>query len=406
MKFESVLSQPFATLEAFDKLVVTAFYLTLVLAVLFAVSALLVKKLKAEKLSSLYKAEKYFTVGYAVSFGIMMVVLKMSEIIAEDEFFKELFWPIASILIVGVALAAVGGILSLIKPQYLPKFKFIAFVTVLIPIIVSIVMLAKYYKTVEDYYTGVSQVGLYVSAAILVIILIGGALFFGKKNTGGLNTREMAYAAISIALAFALSYIRFFKLPQGGSITLASMLPIMLFSYMFGIKKGVLVGVIYGLLQAIQDPWIIHPAQFLLDYPVAFGMIGFAGLFHELDFFKNKPVIAFSLGAVTAVFLRYICHVMSGIFAFSSYAQAGYSAVAWGFLYNAFVFADLVIALIVGIMLLSSKNFLRVVENKADVNGDNGENASGSNSTETQEKLAVINNNAEADGHGEKVETK
>lgn len=366
MKFESILSEPFAALEAFDKLVVTAFYLTIVMAVLFIVAAVLVKKLKSEKLPSLFTAEKYLAVGVATSFGVMMVTLKLSELIAEGEFYKQLFWPIMSALIVIVALLAVGGILSMVKPEFLPKYKFIALVVTLIPVIVTIVMLAKYYKTVAGYYTNVSQAGLYVSAVILAIVLIGGSAFFGKKKSA-FTTREMAYAAITLALAFALSYIKFFSMPQSGSITLASLLPIMLFSYMFGIRKGVIIGAVFGLLQAIQDPWIIHPAQFFLDYPIAFGMIGFTGIFHELGFFKKKPVIAFLLGAVLAVLLRYFSHVTSGIFAFSIYAKGGYSAVAWGFLYNTFAFADMAIALVVGIMLFGSKSFSRMLDEKATI---------------------------------------
>ena len=66
-------------------------------------------------------------------------------------------------------------------------------------------------------------------------------------------------------MSFALSYVRIFRLPMGGSITFASMLPFMLYSYMYGTKKGVLAGLVYGVLQAVQDPWIIHPAQFALD---------------------------------------------------------------------------------------------------------------------------------------------
>lgn len=65
------------------------------------------------------------------------------------------------------------------------------------------------------------------------------------------------------------------------------MLPLMLFSYMFGIRKGIIVGAIYGVLQAIQDPWIIHPAQFFLDYPIAFAMTGLAGIFKELNVIKS-----------------------------------------------------------------------------------------------------------------------
>lgn len=395
MKFESILSEPFAALEAFDKLVVTAFYLTIVMAVLFFVAAVLVKKLKSEKLPALFTAEKYLAVGLATSFGVMMVTLKISELIAGGELYKELFWPIMSVLIVIVALLAAGGILSLVKPEFLPKYKFIAFTITLIPLIVTIVMLARYYKTVAGYYTNVSQAGLYVSAVILAIILIGGSAFFGKKKTA-FTTREMAYAAITLALAFALSYIKFFSMPQSGSITLASLLPLMIFSYMFGIRKGVIIGAVYGLLQAIQDPWIIHPAQFFLDYPIAFGMIGFAGIFHELGFFKKRPVIAFVLGAVLAVVLRYFCHVMSGIFAFSVYAQGGHSAVAWGFLYNTFAFMDMAIALVVGIMLFCSKSFSRMLDEKATIASTNID-ISGKSVAEAQKNdIETPNNDAEA----------
>lgn len=366
MKFTSILTEPFVSLEAFDRLTVIAFYLTIVLAALFVFSALLIKKYNAEKLSGFLKAVKNFAVGYAVAFAVMMLTLKITDSVALGEFNPKLFWPVTAVFITASALFAAGYALSLTKAEFLPKYKFIALFIILIPVIVSIVMLAKYYKTVEDYYTKVSQTGLYISAVLLLLLLVFGSMFLGKKKGGAFTTREMAYAAITVALSFALSYIRFFKLPQGGSITLASMLPLMLFSYMFGIKKGVAVGLVYGLLQAIQDPWIIHPAQFFLDYPIAFGMIGFAGLFNELNIFKNKPVAAFALGAVVGAGLRYICHVLSGIFAFATYAvQNGFSPVAWGFLYNLFTFADLAIVLVVGFAMFGSKNFTRMLDEKA-----------------------------------------
>lgn len=365
MKFDSILSKPFIGLEAFDKLIVIAFYLTTVFAVCFIAAAVAVKRLNKEKLPSYFKGCKFFAVGYAVAFAVMMVVLKMSEIVAEGEFYPSLFWPIAAVFITAFALFVVGYFLSVAKPDFLPKYKFISLIIILIPVIVTIVMLALYYKTVADYYEDVSQAGLYVSAVLLMAILVLGSTFLGKKKSP-LTTRELAYAAISIAMAFALSYIKFFTLPQGGSITLASMLPIMLFSYMFGIKKGVVVGLIYGVLQAIQDPWIIHPAQFFLDYPIAFGMIGFAGIFREIGFFKNRPVLAFSIGATVAATLRYLCHVLSGIFAFATYAHMnGYSAVPWGFLYNAFTFVDLAIVLFVGIMMFANKSFVRMLDEKS-----------------------------------------
>ena len=73
-----------------------------------------------------------------------------------------------------------------------------------------------------------------------------------------------------------------FEMPQGGSVTLASMLPIMLFSAAYGVGPGLLAGAAYGLLQYLQGGWFVHPIQFLLDYPVAFALIGLAGLYKVL----------------------------------------------------------------------------------------------------------------------------
>ena len=81
---------------------------------------------------------------------------------------------------------------------------------------------------------------------------------------------------------------------------------------MFGTRRGLIVCAIYGVLQALQDPFIIHPMQFLLDYPLAFGLIGVSGIFMEKGVLKDKKVVAFLLGGVLAVVLRYACHVLLG----------------------------------------------------------------------------------------------
>lgn len=309
------------------------------------------------------KSVKYFVFGVATTFVVTMLTLKISDDVQGGSFVKEVFWPIMSIVIVAFALVAAGYVINTVKPEFMRKFKFIALFLILIPVIVSIAFLAVHFKKVGGDYEGVSQAGLYISAIVLVLILVVAATVFSKRN-GPFTTREMAYAAISVALSFALSYVKFFALPQGGSVTLASMLPLMLFSYMFGIRKGIIVGAIYGVLQAIQDPWIIHPAQFFLDYPIAFAMTGLAGIFKELNIIK-KPAAAFTVGAILAGTLRYFSHVFSGIFAFASYAPSGYSAAAWGFLYNTFTFADVAIVIVVALLLFSSKSFVRLVNEKS-----------------------------------------
>ena len=218
----------------------------------------------------------------------------------------------------------------------------------------------------DGYYESVNSLWLIVGAVGIVVLLVLLAWAFGRPSDKRSETRSVTYGAICLALSFGLSFIRLFKLPQGGSITLVSLLPIMLYSQMFGVRKGVFVGFIYGILQAIQDPWIIHPAQFLLDYPIAFACIGLSAIFTRGGLRDAKGVARFATGSVFAVILRYFSHVISGIFAFSMYAGEGYGAVAWGFLYNTFALADMAIALAVGVIMLGNSAFRKLIDRVSD----------------------------------------
>ncbi len=207
---------------------------------------------------------------------------------------------------------------------------------------------------------------LYVCAALIVALLLFIALFLGRGDKGGFDTKAISYAAVCIAMSFALSYLAPIHMPQGGSVTIASLLPLMIYSYMFGVKKGIFAGLIYGILQAVQDPWIIHPAQFLLDYPIAFAGIGAAGLFSRMEKLDKLPQVQFALGAVVASALRYLSHVLSGVFAFSEYAfhwSTGAAMNPWlySLAYNSFVFIDIAIAIAAGVLVFSSPSFVKAV---------------------------------------------
>ena len=156
-------------------------------------------------------------------------------------------------------------------------------------------------------------------------------------------------------------------MPQGGTVTLASMLPIMIFSYIYGSKKGILIGLIYGLLQAVQDPYIVHPAQFLLDYPIAFALTGFAGSLKYVNVFNSRPQIKFAIGAIIGAALRFFAHVLSGVFAFGAYA-GDQNFWVYSLAYNSFVFIDVLLVIVVGVMLFSSKAFVK------EINKDTSEN--------------------------------
>ena len=199
---------------------------------------------------------------------------------------------------------------------------------------------------------------LCVTTAVIIAALALTAVFGGKGEKKEFDSKSISYAAVCIAMSFALSYLKLWKMPQGGSVTFASLLPLMIYAYMFGAKKGVFAGLIYGTLQAIQEPFLIHPAQFLLDYPVAFSAIGLAGLFGNFKKLEKLPQIQFALGAVVASVLRFASHVLSGVFAFSEYSTLD-NVWIYSMGYNAFVFADIVIVIAVGALAFSSPTLVK-----------------------------------------------
>ncbi|MBR5250965.1 MAG: energy-coupled thiamine transporter ThiT [Clostridia bacterium] len=157
------------------------------------------------------------------------------------------------------------------------------------------------------------DVALWISigtAVVLVAILL--VLSLNKKK---MDTRSIAYAGISLALSFALSFVKFKVNANGGSITIGSMVPIMLYAYFFGPIKGLTVGLIHGLLQFIESPYVISPLSFFLDYPFAFAGVALVGLCGIL--IKNKPRLAIILGAVLAYLVRFIMHFASGFLFFT-----------------------------------------------------------------------------------------
>ena len=154
-----------------------------------------------------------------------------------------------------------------------------------------------------------AEISPVVWAIVAALVIVGVVLFAVTRDQKKWTARMLANAALCIALAFILSYIRLYKLPQGGSITLASMLPIFMFAYAYGVGPGLAIGFAYGLLQFVQGGWFVHPIQFLLDYPLAFAMLGFAGIARKLpDSWGMIP------GILLGTFMRFLCAFLTGVF--------------------------------------------------------------------------------------------
>ena len=172
--------------------------------------------------------------------------------------------------------------------------------------------------------------------AIVAILVVGGvALMIPKK--GGQKTvwttKMLSMGAICMALSSVLSMIRLFSLPMGGSITPASMLPMMLFAYVYGVGPGCTLGVLYGVMQFMLDGGNAAAYGFvpmLLDYPIAFGLMGLAGLFRKM---KNVRV-GLSLGMVAGCIGRFAASFTSGVVFYGAYAPEGWNPVWYSIVYN------------------------------------------------------------------------
>lgn len=183
--------------------------------------------------------------------------------------------------------------------------------------------------------TGWVLAGALVALGVVLLVIARGRIRW--------TARMLANAALCLALAFVLSYIKLFDLPQGGAVTAASLLPIVAFAYSYGLAPGLVVGVAYGLLQMIQDPWIVTPVQAILDYPLAFACIALAAVARKLP-----DSWGWLAGMALAAVGRFVCHTLTGVVFFAEYAEGtGMTPFVYSVSYNSFVFVDMAICAVV-----------------------------------------------------------
>ncbi len=146
---------------------------------------------------------------------------------------------------------------------------------------------------------------------------------------GQSKTRMIAEAGVAIAIAQVLSFITLFHMPQGGSIKAASLVPLMIFAYRWGGTRGILAGVVYGVLHFLLGfKSSIHYLSIILDYLVAYGAIGVCG------YFKDN-ITGLVSGSIVAIALRWFASVTSGAVVFASYAPQGQNPWIYSMIYNA-----------------------------------------------------------------------
>lgn len=166
-----------------------------------------------------------------------------------------------------------------------------------------------------------------IASPLSILTLIGCVLLLivlAKAKKIKFTPQLIARIGIALALATILKMLRLYHFPQGGSITLGSMVPILIIAFIYGPQVGCLTGFLYGIITFIMDPYILHPVQVLFDYPLPFMSLGLAG------FFKQKKW----LGVSVSVFARFICHFISGVAFFGSFAPEGISPALYSLAIN------------------------------------------------------------------------
>ena len=338
-----------------DALSSFALYVTIALIAIFLATFVVLKFKKPELLTGFKKLTIGVAIGYSIATIFLLGYLNIIYYIIDGKIGTN-FWLVMGLLAFLLVGLIAGVFVKIFRPN---SFKIYALVCTAIAFVYGILLLVLVPARKPDY-NPLSTTGMYIFSFALIGIIAFLALFFDRKNTLKQNTKTLAYAGVCIALSFALSYVKFFTIgATGGSVTFASLLPLMIFAYKFGAKKGVFAGVIYGLLQFIQSPQFYQPMQFLLDYPVAFGGIGIVGIARNFGKLKDKPVASFIVGAVIAVVLRYIAHTISGYYVFSSWAWEGWAPLAYAMVYNLYCFVDLAVLLVPAVFVFSSKAFRR-----------------------------------------------
>lgn len=168
-----------------------------------------------------------------------------------------------------------------------------------------------------------------------------------------IQTKILTEIIAMVALAGVLEYVSGFlplQMPEGGRVTLAAMVPIFFVAARRGPRIGILAGIAFGLVVLVEEPFIYHPVQVLLDYPLAFGALGLAG------FFRDSPV----LGVAVGIAGRFLCHFTSGLVFFATYAPAGMNPALYSAIYNAWYLIPELVVSSVFMFILQKRHVLEI----------------------------------------------
>lgn len=170
-----------------------------------------------------------------------------------------------------------------------------------------------------------------------------------------IELRLMTEIGLAVALVVILDLLKLWRAPQGGSVTLA-LVPLIVVAFRHGLPAGIMAGGIAGIVKLFLGPYIVHPLQAILDYPLAFLLVGLAGLFYSgFQKTQNKKYFYLAAGVFLGFFARFISHFISGLVFFGHYAPEGTPVVVYSLTYNlSFIIPEALLTFVV-VLALSYK---------------------------------------------------
>ncbi len=202
------------------------------------------------------------------------------------------------------------------------------------------------FVTESDGTFSLTTIGKILCGAVsLILFLVLFFIFSKKKNADAaeqadnrpaqksiFTLKQLVFSAVSLALAYALSFVKIIHMPWGGSVTLFSMFFVTLIGYWYGPKIGLVSGFAYGILQFLQGGtgYIVSILQLCLDYFVAFGALGLSGFFSK----KKHGMIT---GYLVAIIVRAAIHSIGGYIFWMEYMPDNFPktlAIVYPICYN------------------------------------------------------------------------
>lgn len=166
--------------------------------------------------------------------------------------------------------------------------------------------------------------------------------------------RKIAEAGLLTALAAVLNLVSIAKLPYAGKLSL-EMLPIFLLSFRQGPKIGVIGGACLGMIILFLDPYVVHPVQFILDYPLPHILVGLSG------FFRKNIYLGIIIGGLG----RFASHFLSGIIFFAAFTPPGTPVWLYSALYNgSYILPQIIVSLIFVPLIIKRLNIKSAIHSK------------------------------------------